>query len=602
MITNSTKNSGYIRWIFIVLVSLIFAGNHYSRDTPGALEKELENDIRDFSSRDYSLINSLYFFPNMITPLFAGMLIDTFGGIHNSFLLATCIAGLGHVSFAIGVQYQLKPIIFIGKFLSGSMYEVIDCVMAVTYLTPIFQEDYQVIIAIQQFFVRLGSVINFFLSPWLYEKYGLNVTIWVSSIIGASSIVIFLLAWYMEKTCLQLPSNDNPTDILDTSLHKIHSDSATTIESESDSEEEGWEEDLAEYDDYDALEQAPRKTTHHKHHHPHHETTTLLTSVSQAWSHLSPQYHCCAIAGACLYGCIVPFWFCGSKYLQDMFALTVSTADMIMTIPETMIILVGVPIGIMIGRYNWSKVMKLHAFAYALVVMMLGYAMLLVTAICYPSNLTNTWSVGQILAIAGVTVLGCGFAFGCQLFWGTINQMVSLQHLSMATGIVSCEVNLLPSLIPPILASIRLPMRSTEVEEEEYWHEHMVIAVLIGIAGVGAVSAYLAMRYEVLCPINNTIDNENDTNSSANSTVGGAVSYAKIQQQDDDNDNDNDNSDDDGEESSGYDDEEDDMQYKHQIANKQVKKKKKRKKKEYGQQEYEMIAFSSPDDDDDEED
>lgn len=494
------KQSFITRWTFAIVVSLIFSANHYSRDTPGAIEKQLETDIEGFTPKDYSMINSLYFFPNMITPLFAGMLIEKLGGIHNSFLISVSIAAIGHVLFAFGVQYDHIPTIFVGKVISGSMYEIIDCVMAVTYMAPVFQDDYQVIVSIQQFFVRLGSVINFFLSPWIYTHYGLNTSIWVSSLIGASSIGIFLIAWALEyyylrdhtTTTVQDSSSEtvqstHPTSLADIEEVKVYPESSTSITAVAVGKLEE--------------EQNPFLTCAYF---PLLNPFLHFLCDYTAIHHLSMQYHCYAIAGSCLYGCIVPFWFCGSKYLQDMFAMDVSIADSIMTIPESMIIIVGIPIGIIIGRYKWSSILRGNVFAGSLVTMGIGYLILILTATLYnhqpPSQATTATTSSTVpavpllplsITILAVVIIGAGFAFGCQLFWGSINHMAPGKYLSQAVGLISCEVNILPSIIPPCLASIQHTLHTSE-----RMNDQMNVSVLMVIACVGAIFAWLSNRYD----------------------------------------------------------------------------------------------------------
>jgi hypothetical protein len=65
----------------------------------GALEKELESNL-NISTRDYLNLNTLYFLPNIITPLIAGILTEKLGGVNYCFFYSVCIASIGHISFA----------------------------------------------------------------------------------------------------------------------------------------------------------------------------------------------------------------------------------------------------------------------------------------------------------------------------------------------------------------------------------------------------------------------------------------------------------------------------------------------------------------------
>ena len=74
-------------------------GNHYVRDSLGALEKQLESDTI-VSVNYYMILNILYFLPNIITPLVVGLLMEKLGGVNSCFFYSVCIASLGHLLFA----------------------------------------------------------------------------------------------------------------------------------------------------------------------------------------------------------------------------------------------------------------------------------------------------------------------------------------------------------------------------------------------------------------------------------------------------------------------------------------------------------------------
>jgi len=441
-----------IRWSLPLLVSLILFGNHYVRDTPGALEKQLELEIHNFTVHDYSVLNALYFFPNIITPLFAGMFIEKMGGIRICFLISTVVAAFGHLIFAMGIQMEYMPVIFVGKAISGCMYEIIDAVMPVVYLGGLFKDDFQLVVSFMQVFIRLGSVANFFLSPILYTSCGLKATIWISSLIGSSSICIFLLCWYIE------------THFLSTSTATTHIQPTSTT--------------------------APKPSTPIITSSSHTSTTWLSILLEYTQLHqFSSQFYCYFLAGACMYGAIVPFWFNGSKYFQDTLSLDMKTADMIMTIPETLIVVVGIPLGLVVTRYHWSSKQKLYLFSTSLLTMAVGYGCMVYTAATYslttPALTSLSHSDAVYYVIVSVIILGIGFAFCCQLFWGLINQLTAEIYLSQASGLVSAGVNVLPSVFPPIVASITLSHSVLRTQ-------HYTMLLLGCIALVGCVFALFA--------------------------------------------------------------------------------------------------------------
>jgi MFS family permease len=89
----------HLKWLLPVIVGMIMFANHYTRDSVGALEKELEKSMR-MSPSTYLDLNSVYFLPNIATPLIAGMLVDRVGGVPTCFLYSTIIASLGYLVFS----------------------------------------------------------------------------------------------------------------------------------------------------------------------------------------------------------------------------------------------------------------------------------------------------------------------------------------------------------------------------------------------------------------------------------------------------------------------------------------------------------------------
>ena len=80
------------KWWVPCGIALVIFTNHYTRDAVGALEKQLEADV-PLTVVQYALLNTIYFTPNIISPFFAGMIIQPLGGPAKCFVYFTAIAG-----------------------------------------------------------------------------------------------------------------------------------------------------------------------------------------------------------------------------------------------------------------------------------------------------------------------------------------------------------------------------------------------------------------------------------------------------------------------------------------------------------------------------
>lgn len=311
-----------VSWVLLPMtVCVIIFGNHYARDAVGALEKQLEDPSSGLriSAIDYATMNTLYFSPNTIMPLVAGMMStdrpdeSSFGlkryFPHSSqaariFLISVMIGSIGHIVFSLGIEFKLKAAIFGGRFLAGTvsslvivinvyandyttvlqMYEVVDSVPLI-FLAPLYQQYWGVLVGCCNSFLRLGSVLNFILSPWLYQHYGLPSAFWMATGIASFGVICALLSVLSEMTVRE----------------RNHIDSHSDTESSHSGEQQITAKD---YDN---------------------PTATNVIQQNDAWITriwmyfmtllplhvLSIQFYYFLCGGAALYGSMVPFWFIG---------------------------------------------------------------------------------------------------------------------------------------------------------------------------------------------------------------------------------------------------------------------------------------------------
>jgi hypothetical protein len=53
-------------------------GSYFCYDNPGPIEETLENDLK-INTKQYSLLYSVYSYPNMVLPIFGGIFLDMMG-------------------------------------------------------------------------------------------------------------------------------------------------------------------------------------------------------------------------------------------------------------------------------------------------------------------------------------------------------------------------------------------------------------------------------------------------------------------------------------------------------------------------------------------
>lgn len=161
--------------------------NHYTRDTVGALEKQMESDL-GLKPSQYSTLNSLYFLPNIVAPLFIGVISEHIKR-PATFLLYTAILGaVGNLIFALGAHYNNLNLFYLGRFLAGCVYEVIDTI-PIIILGPLFRSNWGLMVGLMNGCLRLGTVMTFGLSPIIYREYGVVSALWASAAMAVLGVV-----------------------------------------------------------------------------------------------------------------------------------------------------------------------------------------------------------------------------------------------------------------------------------------------------------------------------------------------------------------------------------------------------------------------------
>ena len=408
---------GYMKWMIPILVSFILFTNHYTRDTLGALEKQLESDM-DMSPATYSHLSSIYFLPNIITPLIAGVFMEKLGGLVKCFYYAILINVIGNALFAFGIQTQTYWLLYLGKLISGSMYEIIDALLPITYTGPLFPESFPIVVGVMQLFIRLGSVINFIVSPIIYRHYGLSTVFWVAFLVSVLALPSFYFARSVELFCVKR----NVIEV-------TNNESSGTVHASG-------------HGDLVHLSFMPV---------PGRSWKDCILSF-MPFDRLSNQFYFYILGGSLLYGSIVPFWFIGSKYIQESYAANVDIADSMMTIPEGLVVIIGFPLGLLVSKGNWRPSTKLIGMAVSLAGMGLGYGAFVVSA-SHSDKIISYEEHKPILVwpLLSVSLLGTSFAFAATLFWGLVTDLTDPCYLAQGSGLLSCAINVFPTFLPPVL-------------------------------------------------------------------------------------------------------------------------------------------------------
>lgn len=177
------------RWLILLFACLLMTGNYYSYDNPSALHAQMsERFVNETSATgasmsssefevNFNLLYTFYSLPNVILPLFGGIITDKFGSSKLIMVFISIIA-LGQALVSVGVSMESMPVTLAGRLVFGLGGESLSAAMS-TILAEWFKgKELAFAMGVQLSISRLGSVINDNLSPIIASKYGIEYAFW----------------------------------------------------------------------------------------------------------------------------------------------------------------------------------------------------------------------------------------------------------------------------------------------------------------------------------------------------------------------------------------------------------------------------------------
>jgi nitrate/nitrite transporter NarK len=172
----TSKAESWLRWPILVLSCMAMFGSYYCYDNPSALQTPLQNAL-NIDHMEYNWLYSVYSLPNMILPLFGGILVDKLS-VNICIVLFLSFIVVGQALFALGVTIKSYALMLVGRTIFGFGGESL-CVAESTLLAVWFKgKEVALAMGINLTVARLGSVANDNLSPFWFRHSGLDTAVW----------------------------------------------------------------------------------------------------------------------------------------------------------------------------------------------------------------------------------------------------------------------------------------------------------------------------------------------------------------------------------------------------------------------------------------
>ena len=196
------------KWRMLFFICMLYFGKQFIYDFPSSfgmgegatIESRFSASDVEYNNRMNQALYSIYAYPNMILALAGGILIDKILGIRKSVVLFSTLITVGALIFWIGVQTVQYPVMVLGRFVLGLGGEAI-AVAKTAFIARWFYGGRGMSFAygVTITGIRLGSSLNFLISPTVASSQGVDIACLVGVAFCAFSTVCTLILVVMDR-------------------------------------------------------------------------------------------------------------------------------------------------------------------------------------------------------------------------------------------------------------------------------------------------------------------------------------------------------------------------------------------------------------------
>ncbi|XP_063721865.1 major facilitator superfamily domain-containing protein 1-like [Symsagittifera roscoffensis] len=183
------------RFFVLSFICFLSFGSYFCYDMPAALADQIQKDM-DVSASKYTLLYSLYSWPNTVLCFFGGFLIDRVFGLRAGTLIFSGFCIVGH--FIVSTGAMLGPdyywIMEAGRFVFGIGGESLAVAQNAYSVSWFKGAELNMVFGLQLSFSRLGSTLNMNIMTPIYNSFRSSFPSFEDyEVLGAALFVGFLL-------------------------------------------------------------------------------------------------------------------------------------------------------------------------------------------------------------------------------------------------------------------------------------------------------------------------------------------------------------------------------------------------------------------------
>ena len=171
----------------------------------------------------FNLLYSIYSFPNIFLPFFAGVLVTIFGNRIMYLFFGICIM-FGHFITCLGCQYRSMTMMLIGRIVFGIGGESINVCQSAMIVKWFYQSSIALPLGLGITISRLGSVLNDCISPLIAKNANAAPSFWFGFVMCVISLIAIIAIFIIdyEKDIKINNNNNNNTEIQVNNSNNTH--------------------------------------------------------------------------------------------------------------------------------------------------------------------------------------------------------------------------------------------------------------------------------------------------------------------------------------------------------------------------------------------
>lgn len=194
-------------------------GSYYCGAATPTLQDRFNENL-NVTTTQFSLFNSIRYWPSVFLCIFSGILIDKIFGIRLATIIFVLVQTVGQLVFSFGATINVYWVMMLGKFLFGAGDESVAIILTSFPVIWFEKKELNTAFGVQIAIFRLMSTSNYWTMEPIYQKVvsdvgeqlAVGVTLFIASITCIFSTICAFILCFMDKRAEKILHRRSETD------------------------------------------------------------------------------------------------------------------------------------------------------------------------------------------------------------------------------------------------------------------------------------------------------------------------------------------------------------------------------------------------------